>query len=1404
MRKCFGRKFTVGILSLCAGVFLAAGGIVVADAANEKVPAGEVFEYENIKYQTAQTDGADERQGLLLYGYSSGVRADYGTYDGVFEADLKAVSESDSAPDLRKYSLVFTDNATGKSFSVGLEDTGSVCNIYVETGGEKAGICYYVDTARTSCYLRGYTAGYNLGGQYTRIFDGMSAKLAFDPAEMRVSVQFKSSAMPSGGATLTVWDFSEEYNDGKKLEHDLSEFGDYTVSVVFDEIRTGGRGELLVYEFGGYDFSSPVLDASAPEINVDFRNNAVVGREYSLPTASVTSVLGETEPTGNMKITVYDADGEIFAENCAETVTFPESGSYYLLYDYDGGRATAYYRIEAVDEADATFRFAYDGEISDIVAGVKTTVFLPVCSVSGNLFVSGNAEQARLTLKKDGVVVEGYDGIAGGVEYTFDAPGIYTAEYSVNVSGVEKSERFEFEIEQDEKTVIVPELSPVYSYGSEIAVEPATVYVGGQEITADMTVIYPSYKTVKKNSVRADETGEYTVRHTYRYGGEEFVYEQYFSVNYETADMFSCEDASVAYSLNPTNNEMAGVLATFQNYGTIYYDTIVDLSDNTRDDLLIEFLAQPATCGISDMEGIVVTFTDIYDSSNTMMVRVRMQSTASKVRAQGKGQYYAGLNQNSQRVESDASHEFGGFSAGHDFTQSMRYTFPDVTMKLYYDFDENALYGNPEMESINPYGGLIIDFDNPDHFSSPWTGFTTGEVYVSIMAYGISNTADLMVLGIDGTTFAEETVDDNTPPALTIKQEEDIPFAKTGTEYRIPEFYATDALSRVVYTAYEIRYEGETVPVTNGKMIPQNPGEYEITYIARDAYGNETRKSIVVTAYDDLSLPELSLEELPDTVQLGEVLTLPAVSYGGGAGRLSVSYAVLFGQERVDVEYNQFLCEKIGLYKIVCTVTDYIGQTVEETIEVNVTEAVSPVFDESRIVLPQAFFAGEEYVFDRYTARVYDGSGAYSEVPVQITVTDGAGTKTIGSDGVYVPAVAEGISTASISFVFASEGLTPLEIERTIEIREISLSTGYLQNYFVAENANIEADGSGITFTTRAIRDMSAAFINAVDAKGFTLRLGTIAASANFNRIVIRLRDSRNAGTVVELAVERNGDGLTCSINGGAKNFMSGSWTADGSFSIAYDAVNRQMQDGSGVVIGSVEECLNGMPFEGFESGKVYFDISLHAEDLTGRAAFSVQRINNQAVNYVRSDRVEPVLYVNGTLSGRYYLGTEIVIPSAEAYDVLNAVNGVYMTLRAPDGTVLMESVDASREYAFTIEQIGRYEISYAAEDAAGNSILIVNTVSGCDSVAPTLTLKAELPESVSVGEVLELPYYIVADNNPETVSVTVSVMTPDGILSEVTESTVEFSVRGTYMIQYVVVDENGNVNVYTYLVKAV
>ena len=1413
------KTFSLLMATLGVSATMFAGVAIARSVADMKAPYGDAFDYTQsispVKYKTLQSDAANpSKKGLLLYAYDSGASAEFkASFNGEFKASLKPLGVGNH-PDLVKYSLVFKDKETGNQFSITVAGSGSYSDVYVTVDGESAGIHYFEDTWSGGAY--GYTAAYNREGAYTRFADGEAAELMFNPQTMQVYV------MGDNGAYRLVWDFSKEYNDGKLLEHDLTRFGEYTVDIVFDEIKSNGKGELLVYSFGNYTFNKAFMD-SKPSISASVKANAVVGTEYIAPTAVATDLIEGELAQENVQLTVYDNYGNVVNVGGAYAFTPTETGEYYLYYSCGEGeeQASAFYRIYAIDESAITQSFSYDEEIGGESLGVQSTLYIPMVEVSSTLSADGYGVEGTVTVKKDGVTLAGYEQRAGGFEYTFVEAGLYELIYQTNAFGIPMSEVKQVTVSDDVANIVVDEIDENVEFMSTISVEPAKIYYGGEVIDGEVTLVYPSGKVAQAGDCLLDELGNYTIVH--EYSGETFT--QYFSVRQYFSDLFVSDASSSQYGVMNSNNLVKGQVLSLANDDVLTYNKVLDFSDNTFDDSLddksqntpfIELYMQPHSIGMVDVAGFYVILTDATDPTNYIEIRVQYLSylpNGMRIRARAAGQSWVGYNYDfwtgEISVDSAQSHTDGGtivsLNPGHTITSK---PFMNASLKLYFDNEKGCLYtktwqekaGNSTADNFIPIPWLIRDFKTNDRFLSaedtPWKGFATGEVYLSVYATGVTDRAELVVLSIDGEDLTNPFVMDTTAPVISVQASEELPIAEVGTPFKVFDFVAEDAYAAVVEQSVKV-YRGKTELSLdkNGAFTPDSVGEYQIVYTAKDSFGNVAEKTVVIEARNSISNPVIDiLGELPETVNFGDTVYLPEYYGYGGAGSVEVTVKVtaIDSGNEIEVKHGQFVCLEEGDYMVEYTARDYIGN-VKTSYQwlYGVTRQATPVFDETQLVLPKVFISGDAYSFKQYTAIYYTADGVAEEIAAKITVTDASGTD-VAINGAYVPKSTETVQTALVKFTFEKSATKKTVVEREIPILTIQQGQlGFLTKFFVAENAEVEAKNEAIYFTANG-ENAKFSFVKTVNEKYLTLGFRRNSA-VGFDTVKITVRDIYESDAVVTLAFANTEKGLTCSINGGKASIAN--YDSTGKFGFTYDATTKNVLDVLGMNIGVIDSYLNGEAFEGFPSGSVYLEFETDG-------SVGLHLISNQTFNNYIRDAITPRITVGGSFTGTYVPGQQVVLPTATAYDVLSAIGEVKLLVRNEAGETLL-STTADKETVFVPETYGTYAIVYTVTDSSNNKISVSTSIVVNDDVKPTLTIHGEIPETAEWGSTLTLPNYTINDNGDVSkATVKIYVCAPDGIMNLVKDGKVTLNRKGEYTIYYFVLDENNNPTNYTFYVQ--
>lgn len=1117
--------------------------------ATEKPTVADLFSYAGVTAAMEMTDGATANKGLLLTSTQSGSSAKMlAAQTGVFEANLKALSK-DNVITLDNYSIKITDNDSGESFKIGMLNKKDYVNAYVEVANGNRGGYYYTNESY-NIHPSGVSAGMNtMSQQYTMFYRNTkvseetagyqdSVKVKFNPETMEVSMQRGIYDYEHPEYAL-IWDLDEQINDGHDIGYSYSKFDDYSVEIIFDSLF--GGADLLVYSMAGMDLSAKDIEENPVTLRAEVDLNAVRYKEYPIPLANSYDLFGKTNEKINITVT---NEGTVLTPTANGTVKPSKNGKMEITYTLASDESISKtYTVNVVGSASAIPVNAC--EVADVV-GVNSVIRIPATTLQSNLYLKENTQPAKISVYCNGAIYEGLENVTEDILFTAVEVGAYEIKYVSPVSDL-ITESVLFEVSTDEVAVVAEELSSIYLWNSTLDVVSASVYYNGGTLACGVELRYPSGKTVGAGTAILDELGDYEVVHSYTHDGEK-QYIQKFSVEQTADSMFSKSDSKteISYGTMSGNNSVSGVRLSLVENQPVVYEQIIDLSDNTKDDMLIELMAQPSTIGNNDITILYLTFTDVENEHNTMSVRlaytVYTQHATYVTAKAGEKQWYTAWNEVYTTVESFTNHFVYGFISRHSFTQAPRANYPylDATLKLQYDYEENALYSNPEV-----YGDptLVCDFDDEKFFGpNLWGGFTSGKVKMSIHGTGIASKGDIYVLSVDGKTFDKETYTDNIAPSITPNfVGADVPVAQVGVPYKVIDYQAIDAYSAVKKSSYEVYYNATKVDVVDGAFTPTNTGVYTILYTAIDNFGNEAKYSLHVNALANVTMPTLTVSDTPPSaVAFGQKVMLPSCVAADGAGGLTTDISVTIHGQEVELAANQFTAEEVGIYTITYTVTDYLGRTESKKYFIDCTYALYPIIDEASISLPPAFIHGESYTFDDYEAIFYLSNESKSYISPKIEITDANGTQTL--DGLtYMPVATVDkqnvIDHITVSLIFEKEGAQTLTITREIPVVYFKGENGENAKYLIAENAEATADAKGIVYRAIENRSFKLTFARALSVRDLRFIFSAIDSDKqtilkNYNSIKITLRDVRNAAQTVCVEYVRNGANLSVTLNG--------------------------------------------------------------------------------------------------------------------------------------------------------------------------------------------------------------------------------------------------------------------------------
>ena len=389
----------------------------------------------------------------------------------------------------------------------------------------------------------------------------------------------------------------------------------------------------------------------------------------------------------------------------------------------------------------------------------------------------------------------------------------------------------------------------------------------------------------------------------------------------------------------------SGVTVSTAAAGSVTYTKDINISNNTENDVLLEFIAIPNEVGVFDFTSITFKFIDKSDSSNYFTVNLcaGASSNLGSLTAGGNNQDLYGLKYIRQ------NDEYGNGAYGTGIPQNLAGqgvgSFQYTSICLYYDKQANALYASPaynyetqavvEKQLVRNFGDTSLKLDkdgNTVAAQEAWNGFTgnsvTLEITVNTVAEG--KTAKYGVLTVDG-------------ERLTKRLDTEFLFdGIVGYEYALPSPTYVSGLTGAetnfssVASGVRVLYEDKEVDVLGGVFTPQSAGEYTVQY-AVEENGKTYMASFALTVFAQDQAPAVEFDitgglDEGDVIYLGggiqgSVSAATALHHDGSACEVTVQ--IVKGDEVVKTfENGEFSYDfnAVGDYTLVFTAVDKVGR----------------------------------------------------------------------------------------------------------------------------------------------------------------------------------------------------------------------------------------------------------------------------------------------------------------------------------------------------------------------------------------------------------------------------------------------------------------------------------------------
>lgn len=874
-----------------------------------------------------------------------------------------------------------------------------------------------------------------------------------------------------------------------------------------------------------------------------------------------------------------------------------------------------------------------------------------------------------------------------------------------------------------------------------------------------------------------------------------------------------------------------GVLVTSKTEkNRLTYKNEVDLTGKTKDDVLLAIQplsSKPGT--VADMSGMKIYFTDAADENNwvcvylfansgnqTMMQVQSSNGIATAYRYGGYHQTTWTLTQWWNNYETNRNDFLGQFN--YPGINYLTQWVPDWR----YSMEDQDLYVEGGVPALSMYlDALTIRYDEADkalwvgnaclldldHTESvgvgkEFGGFTENRVKISVQTLGITGTsAQYMLYNVAGQGLNGETVSDSVKPYFleNLPEGDDLPIAAVGKEYPLFDVTGYDLVDGAISAKVFYKHESasEFTLVNGTSFTPASRGNYTLRYEIEDASGNKNTTEYEIKAQYGMAAISLAVSDENTTFNVGENVFIPEYEATGGSGKLTTRVSVVRVADgfEMDLTGGYFRPTVAGEYDMTYYAEDYLGQTAKKTVTYTAVLSDKPVFEREKPMYKR-FATGIPVELPSLAAYDYSKAGQRINAVTEITVRGKGEYASVSeklSGFVFTPNLAKFGSEIEIEYKLYLAGKADQAEIRTYQATIFKPEQAY--DYLIYDKAkldvslNEQTDTDKFTkFTAKASGAHTIEFSNPVLLENFEAQLN--AGSSTFQgKAEIKFTDSENSDNTFSLYLKRGDGSSTKVVYNGKEATVSGAFERD---KILLSIKNGKVYNLLG------EELFTLV--EEFEGATARVCVVFHAESVgeslkikkLGTTLFEGSYRRGELRTF--TDSVSPTVVLDGKLPLDGDYGETIVVPAANAYDNISPISEAYVTVTAPDGTVIYDGEKADRVFFFELTQYGTYEVAYLANDDSGNTMNVVYEVRLLDEGAPVIDYAGETTYEMKVGDSVVLSKFNAYDAVDSEVTYKIFVIdTNNSIKPYEAGATYTFAKKGTYTVRHAVYDDAWN-----------
>ena len=563
-------------------------------------------------------------------------------------------------------------------------------------------------------------------------------------------------------------------------------------------------------------------------------------------------------------------------------------------------------------------------------------------------------------------------------------------------------------------------------------------------------------------------------------------------------------------------------------------------------------------------------------------------------------------------------------------------------------------------------------------------------------------------------------------------------------------------------------------------------------------------------------IPPISFVTLPDIgnqVKLGYPVDFSGAEVSGGSGDKNIKITATHDGETFEVTEG-FRFEKTGEWTVTYTATDYVGNTESKSVTITAVASEEPFFNES-VSLAPVFIEGSEYLLpELYCDDYSSGKQEKKLCSVKVEYKNGR-TETYTSGETFIPEVKNSGDKVKITYYCGKEeynnGTTEIAVLKIRDDQEINCSEYFYGNGFITsyvdDNGN-EFEKGVLIAIERAAAEVKWTFANAQVADAFSVEFTTFAKLTKFGGIKVTLKDSMNPAISATLNITLSSTGTTIANGDFALDLKTVLTSGVEGIRVGYKSGKFSFNK-TNVPISKYD---NGEAFNGFPSGKIYFDFAV--ENASRGAEYKIDAVSGNVLSSDTGDYAKPTIKINGDYGGNYNIGDEYILRSVTAGDTFSPNVSVKLSVYDGEGNIAtdingvrLENVDAGKEYVIKLDKYGVWNAKYTAnkEKWAVGSRKFTAYINVIDTEAPVIEITSGYTKTAKAGDTIILPNFTATDNvtASDKLIVTKYVINTEGKMTILNGSSNAFKTTksGKYVMYISVIDEFGNTSTESFVV---